>query len=116
MKSSNFVHPEALFSSIMDLQSSLEKYAVRCKIMVIHPVCYLALLNEDLHNNSDVLHIPSPEEKEKYGYKGMMWGTLVYTNTKQKFYEINAYGSNCEELLIDYPEIYSQAQEIIAGS
>lgn len=80
----------------------------------MHPVCYLALLNEDLQNNRDNLHIPSPEEKEKYGHKGMLLGALIYTSNRQKFYEVHAYGADCIELSVDYPEIYNQAQEVIS--
>jgi hypothetical protein len=116
MKNTIQAHPEALFHCIADAFQSLEKANTRCKLMVIHPMCYAELLKEDKRINSKPHVITIPLSSDGDLPVGMMWSVIIYTAITQSNYEINVYSSDCIELSIDYPKIYFQAQNIISGS
>lgn len=107
-------HPEAVFQGIIEVQQPLEAAGQRCKILIMSTQCFSTLLDEDKNINGDKRHVvPSASEDERYGSMGIMWGALIYVKEAQVGYNINAYGSDCTELLQDYPEVFYLAQDII---
>ena len=114
MKNSVTAHPEAVLHSICDVQALLEAEGFRCKIMVMSPLCYAALLKEDYNMNGKDSHVKRDVlDILKYGYLGTMWGSAIYPDRNRQSYEIDAYGDSCVELQLDHPDIWGEAQEII---
>lgn len=61
--------------------------------------------------NGENVHTASVEEAATYGCIGTLWGALVFINTTGDYYDIEAYGGNCMELLLDHPDLWDRCQE-----
>lgn len=109
MKNVGVMQQDAIMECVVDLQDPFTDAGERCKVMVMSPLCFMALKKEDDERNpKPLLHPPLI-----VGSVASMWGVAYYVDVRSTSYEVIAYGGSCEELKEDYPGIWETATKLI---